>query len=309
MWWALLAGCTIIFIDEQPQPVGDGDTDVTSDTDTDTDTDIDTDTDPTDTYYRLISVGTKHLCALDKDAKITCWGDDEKAIDVPEKQYSWVAAGSAFSCGVTDDDVECWGADSPGDTSHPKGVSSVTAGIDFACGLSFTDEVFCWGREDFSPAAKSAIQIDAGGNHVCAIANEDTDMGLADGQWVCWGDDADGQTPPTTLRFKEVSAAQGHTCGISSDNPLVKCLPQDINVKEEFSTIASALKFACGRTKENEVQCWGFEYHKAPQVPDRLFQFLAASASANWACGITADDGTLTNKILCWGDEVPNHLP
>ena len=299
MWWLVLflGSCTVVFVDKPP---------------TTPDTDSDTPQDTSDqSYYRMVSVGPKHVCALDARWQITCWGDDEKAVSVPDNVYTWVAAGPGYSCGVVDEDVECWGSESPGNTTHPDGISTVVAATDFACALSFSNEVVCWGPQAPAPAVKLATSIDAGGKHACAITMDDPSNTVEADKWVCWGVEAAGQSPSTSdnRTFKAVSVAKNHTCAMSGDSPSVLCLPENVEVDGEFVAVATGPAYACGLNKRDKIDCWEADDTTAPQPPEEQWGFVAASATEDWACGITVNDENTSNKVKCWGNSLPNYLP
>ena len=293
-----VGGCTVVFVDEPPQPA-----------ETDADSKAGTKDTSTTTHYKMLSVGAKHLCALDGDKQVKCWGDDEKAVSVPALDFTYVTAGPGYSCGVTNEKVECWGSESPGSPDHSDGIASVHGASGFACALSTGKEVTCWGPEAEAPTVKYAESIDAGGKHACAITRSDPDNGFQANQWACWGAEATNQFPSDeNLAFKALDVAKDHTCAIS-DSPATLCLPENVQTKEEFVSIAAAPNFACGLNMKKKIKCWGVDNSDAPQVPEDEWVYVAASATEDWACGIAVDQASDNRKIKCWGSALPNQLP
>ncbi len=143
-------------------------------------------------------------CGLRTNNTIKCWGDtrdfayplEEDA--PPEGEFTQVAVGKAFACGLPPDGVPiCWGRNHLfeketylGDVAYWKGgtaggtFKNITAGELHACGLRAGGEIACWRYREFNDEGRPSLPyylngpyttIDSGYKHVCAThQNGDT---------------------------------------------------------------------------------------------------------------------------------------
>ena len=132
-------------------------------------------------WSRVFS-GWFHTCALDDDARLWCWGGGRSGqlglgVDALEDRVSpglvggtWLraAAGERHTCAIAQDGaLWCWGANDAGQ-------------------LGLGDTVRRVRPEPLRVRGERWAAVEAGGEHTCAIA-EDQSL------W-CWGDDEHGQT-------------------------------------------------------------------------------------------------------------------
>ena len=61
-----------------------------------------------------------------------------------------------------------------------------------------------------------------------------------------------------------------------------------------FQELAVGPSYACGRTADTQVHCWG-----SLPAPPPTTTVSMASGHRNWACGLEAD-----GCLQCWGDVV-----
>jgi alpha-tubulin suppressor-like RCC1 family protein len=208
------------------------------------------------TRYAALAVGDLHTCALDREGRAYCWGDNmfgqlgdgthsSSAAPVRvagEVRFSALSAGGDHTCGLTHPGaVVCWGRDGNASATAPSGevFVAVSAGHDHRCALTSTRAAFCWGRNTFGQlgtgastpsATPSAVlgghefsTISAGSQYTCGI----TTGGAA----YCWGWGASGRlgtgsesssTIPAVvtgrLHFAQLDAGTTHTCGITTDH-------------------------------------------------------------------------------------------
>ncbi len=136
-----------------------------------------------------VSAGDYHACAALKidtsgaGGGVYCWGDDHSGelgsgdtsvnplapvavmLDASNtlSGVTWIAAGSAHSCAVTDDadgSLYCWGDNSFGQLGdgttnlhdyatkvYGKYFTAVSAGFDYTCGLYANGSIACWGAD------------------------------------------------------------------------------------------------------------------------------------------------------------------
>jgi alpha-tubulin suppressor-like RCC1 family protein/sugar lactone lactonase YvrE len=173
-----------------------------------------------------LAVGPNHACALSKDGKVKCWGQNQagqlgdgtktdSSTPVEVKGLSdgvkGLAVGWDFSCAQIDDSgVQCWGANNWGqlgdgttvDKSSPVdvvglegGVQELVLGDSHTCVLSTTGSIKCWGE-----------------NYSGELGNQSTD---------------DFKSMPVdvvgiTSVVRSISAGGGHTCALLDEGG-VKC--------------------------------------------------------------------------------------
>jgi hypothetical protein len=110
-----------------------------------------------------VTSGGQHSCGIEEIGNIFCWGDDSFGQSSPPAvQFSHIAAGLNFTCGIrkTDDQVECWGDDSAGQLSPPAGFMFTALYMspvsEHACALEApleggpTSYLRCWGDNSLS---------------------------------------------------------------------------------------------------------------------------------------------------------------
>ena len=188
-----------------------------------------------------VSAGDDHVCALNDNGEVRCWGriasgqlgigasTSGSHINTPSSVLDLtgiltdgdygvavaLATGRRHSCAILDSgDVKCWGA-SPGSGGTNIVYSPPAAAIDLGTG-------------------RTAVAVDAGGHTTCAI--------LDNGDLKCWGEDAFGglgnggtntnTNTPTSVDLGTgrtavaVSVGWFHTCAIL-DNGDMKCWGRD----------------------------------------------------------------------------------
>lgn len=154
---------------------------------------------PLDDAVRMIAAGTDHTCVVGAAGAVRCWGrgasgrlgygetvnrgDDDGevsalgAVDLGTGRVAMaIAAGKAHSCALLDDaSVRCWGSNLRGQL----GLGDVASRGDGPgeMGSALPAVTFAGGR--------GARAIAAGGDHTCAILDDDA--------LVCWGANESGQ--------------------------------------------------------------------------------------------------------------------
>jgi alpha-tubulin suppressor-like RCC1 family protein len=222
---------------------------------------------------------------------------------------------------------------------------AVTSGFRLSCGLNAGGRGFCWGRDTggqlgngssaASPLVPGPVEgglsfwtIDAGQEHVCAVA--------ADRAAYCWGDGREGRlgtgqtvsaSAPVAvaggMRFTDVSAGTQHTCGLTvtgqawcwgqgRDGQLgtgdrhSSAVPVAVTGGHTFVSISAGMLHSCGVTGTGSLYCWGdggwgqlgiggTGFSSAP-VPVQGPAFRAVSAGAGHTCAQAADGAG-----YCWG--------
>lgn len=136
-------------------------------------------------YWKIVSVGNSHTCAISIDDELYCWGDNyfgqlgnntvvtsfsPKPVlkgAMPSLKVKSVSSGFYYTCAINfDDQVYCWGSGSSGQlgrgsttsSSTPVAVSigamaslsvkTISVG-DHACVLGMDDKAYCWGANGY----------------------------------------------------------------------------------------------------------------------------------------------------------------
>jgi alpha-tubulin suppressor-like RCC1 family protein len=159
-----------------------------------------------------LALGLSSSCALFESGEVLCWGDG---------YYGTLGQGSNSSIG----DDEQPATQPP--ISLPGLVVEISSGDNHVCALFEDQTALCWGSnyqgqlgaatsenigDDELPGAIDPLllppirQIDAGGNHTCAILEETNEL-------FCWGTNSNGEL------------GYGHTDTIGDDESLVSAGP------------------------------------------------------------------------------------
>ena len=210
-----------------------------------------------------IATGAAHICGLDVDGRVICWGDDnDNKLMAPPGEFEKLSAGMDHTCGVdTSGRLHCWGDDKFGQIAVPDGgFVDVSAGFTHTCAIDDAGAVACWdagdtnGAEMFDEGQADAPEgtftaVAAGSFHTCAID---------DAKHIhCWGDDDTGESSPPAGAFEDLALGADHGCALSTDG---------------------------------SVACWGDDDHGQATPPSGEFVQLAAGEHHNCAL---ADDGEL----------------
>lgn len=135
----------------------------------------------------------------------------------------------------------------------------------------------------------SFVSIVAGSYHVCGLQE--------DGQAQCWSP-AYRMRPPKGVRFRELVAAGGYTCGIRVDSGEAHCWGTQREIKNvpkgvRFLALSPSLLFVCGiRAVDHGIECWG--QHPPQPAPGKFSEVYATQYSM---CG------KMKNRrfVQCWG--------
>jgi serine/threonine-protein kinase len=221
--------------------------------------------------------------------------------------FAGIVAGSAHTCAVSSGDqaIWCWGGNDRGQIQPGSGQ----------------------GARMLQPVALTgtATALAAGAEHTCA---------LADGQVTCWGRNTEGQlgtdnrnatryTIPA-LRFQEISAGLGHTCGLTAAGQVYcwgkndmgqlgdgstsrRMKPTPIDAKDKFTAVAAGGAHTCALRADGAAICWGSNW--SGQIGSGMIQALPSptgvgggvkfrqlAAGGDHSCGIST-----AGKLLCWG--------
>jgi alpha-tubulin suppressor-like RCC1 family protein len=242
--------------------------------------------------FNQVSAGGVHSCGLTTDNRAYCWG--------------YNGSGQLGDGSGNSGPELCSGAVGPfGCSTRPFPVAGgfrfrhISAGDTYTCAVTTEFRPYCWGSNGagqlgdgrrgtnrLSPGPVAGghqfRQVQTNMRHTCGVS-------YPDNRAYCWGANSEGQLGDGTLtdrstpvpvvgslRFRQLSVGQSHTCGIGTD----------------------------GRT-----YCWG--WNRYGQIGDRSevrrrvkptlvadgHQFRQLDAGADHTCAVTTD-----NKGFCWGN-------
>jgi alpha-tubulin suppressor-like RCC1 family protein len=279
--------------------------------------------------FRQVSAGDFHTCGVTTDNRAFCWGRNingqlgDGSLFVDQLTPVAVAGALLFrqvstrrdhTCGVTTDDrAFCWGWNQfgqLGDGTTPPGTDRPTPGA-VAGGLRFR-------------------RVSAGGEHTCGVTT--------DNRGFCWGFNENGGLGDGTttirltpvrvhaggLRFVQVSAGGGHTCGLTTDNrvycwgfnsfgqlgdgtTIERLMPVVVGGGRRFRQVSAGGGYTCAVNPFDVAFCWGSNSNgqlgdnttTQRLSPARLaggLRFRGVSTGGRHTCGVTTDD-----RAFCWG--------
>ncbi|WP_373997604.1 hypothetical protein [Bdellovibrio bacteriovorus] len=212
------------------------------------------------------------------------------------------------ACALTNENkLYCWGANASGqvgdgtNTTRPSptliagGMDfiKVTMGSQFGCALTPTGEVYCWGANTSGQlgigtnvASNTPVRvslpgvtfknIQAGGNHVCAISDLD--------RVYCWGSNSGG------------------ILGIGTSTG-TKTSPELINDSATYVFLVARGIKTCGITTNQVVKCWGGNIATSPKDMQLTGTYNFLSVGDAHICGMVPDPLDLeVGRVKCWGD-------
>jgi alpha-tubulin suppressor-like RCC1 family protein len=276
--------------------------------------------------FRQVNAGTFHTCAVTTGNRVYCWGANfdgalgdgttvqTRLAPVPVaggRAFRQVSAGSNRTCALTTsttNKIYCWGSgflgngSSNGNTtpqllSGARTYRQVSVGGQHTCAVSTTNQVLCWGRNNYGQLGSGAastfiavnpvavagtfqyLQVSAGGIHTCAVTKTN--------KAYCWGYGRDGEIGDgkTNLRFTPRAVAGGLS----------------------FERVSAGGEHSCGETTGNRGYCWGangnaqlgdgtFAQRLTPTAVTGGLFFNQVDAGAHHTCGLGSG-----SVLWCWG--------
>ena len=258
-----------------------------------------------DKYIKSIDAGDWHTCAIASDDNAYCWGygyDGALGTDSWDNEYTPAAVDrSGALAGLT--------------------IKQISAGKYHTCAIASDNNGYCWGYggdgrlgtgstgETNTPlavirtgvlAGRTLKQISAGGNHTCAIADND--------EAYCWGNNNYGEL--------------GNNSTSDSSVP-VKVSASGVLNSKIITSIKTDELYTCALTSEGKVACWGWGYYGQIGIDNGTFAddkalvpvliqntgligtktVLDLSVTDSVTCGIASD-----SYAYCWGAGVEGQL-
>ena len=201
-----------------------------------------------------LAVGNQHSCAVTKDKKVLCWGENTN--------------GELGNDSTDNTSYPVYVVDGDNSTIHLTNIVEVAVGNGYTCALKSSGEVLCWGNgsngrlgngeisdKDHPALVKiqnadsslsslsnlsNIVQITAGSTHACALNQG--------GKVLCWGYNAQGQL--------------GN--GVSADDPPDKSYPVYVHESESslnhltgIVQVRAGQNHTCALTSTGRGYCWG----------------------------------------------------
>jgi len=216
--------------------------------------------------YSAFGVGNNITCGLKLDGNVLCVQDS--VANLISGQFVALSVGSNHACALNvEGNAQCWGNNDQGQSSPPVGsFSTIISGNKSSCGLSVIDQhPICWGNLSASPEPEIGLEtITVGDGHACGID--------ADGNLICWGNNADGQLEaPSDGRYKQVTSGDKHSCALD-DTGILKCWGANdsgqTNLPFGVYTVMDGYgNHTCALRSAEQITCWGGNEHgEAPQI-------------------------------------------
>lgn len=223
-------------------------------------------------------------------------------------RFTSLSVGDVLTCGVTvEGHAYCWGMDqqrtsrsiqrTPVRIAGDQRFTAITVDFYQACALDRSGAVYCWADGIFNkptrvPAPATFKQLSRGWGQNCALTST--------GKAYCWGDNDSGQVGTGRvpkahekvdtvtavaggLRFREIRAGFGTTCGITTERALycwgkragvkataecfhvdayAPCTPRPVRVTaQQFRSVAIGTDHLCAVTVAGVGYCWGADYY------------------------------------------------
>ena len=292
---------------------------------------------------------------------LACAADvTEPVVDFDEPQWLSVSAGREHTCAMTAEArLACWGANDRGQLGAGDSVEradaafvqsavrflAVSSGGRHTCAIDETQALWCWGANDMGQLGDGTLRdrrrpvlmgvqgpfthVSAGAEHTCAV------RGVAEG--LCWGANHAGQIgngvdftgalPPTPisgeLDFTSVSSGGTHSCGVANggsgycwggnqtgslgNGTLIDAsVPVNVTGQNLFRILRVGDTHSCGVDPQARAWCWG--NNQFGQVTSRtgLVQGSPTLRSddsirdigvgEHWTCALLVRAG-----VRCWG--------
>jgi len=224
--------------------------------------------------WKMVSVGSAHVCGIQTDGSLWCWGSNfnykigdgtninrSSPVRITSDLWSTVSAGDTHSCGITSAGVlACWGANTYGQLGNNSqtgngapsgwitGFVSVSAGSEFTCGVKNDDTGWCWGRNTNGQLADGTKSSAKNPKQIVGILFDEIATGWshACGRVVtglesgyslyCWGE---------------------NTYARVADNTCMDCLSPVLVSSSNLGVVAPGGTFSCFSSGLDLGSCWG----------------------------------------------------
>ena len=243
------------------------------------------DCEPPAGYFRGLSCGSWHTCAISATSKVNCFGSGYALKTAPPSEpVLSLSSGFASTCAILslNSSIFCWGFGVDRAQIPPGRFLSVSVGTRSACAIREEDSaLICWGADEFGQVSKrpsgAHTAVSCGGGHCCAVTSQ--------GRAVCWGGSdnyALGRPAPRLQeRILQVTAGEDHACALAEGGSAVcwgkcgngACDPPggDGSELHRYAVLAAGGAHTCGALLDQAgIQCWGAVPGRPPAGPALL---------------------------------------
>ncbi|MFZ5630200.1 MAG: RCC1 domain-containing protein [Spirochaetota bacterium] len=287
-----------------------------------------------------------HGCALSKDGRVFCWGDNPRGQAGPPAESQALAELAAKSGIPLKKLARLRPVSLAAELMLPEKAAAVVTGYAHSCALTVSGSVFCWGDNIFyqlgqerfpgkalieqsstpipvsvvtrDEAARGlrAMQLAAGSNHTCAL--------LSDGFVRCWGDNGFGQLGHIAIARNDGDADAAARVGVAPSQkgnlPLLSAAEQAQGLRAQF--VAAAGDRSCAAFSNGRVRCWGenrwqklgYTNEKYPKVslvkpPAEMGDIpLAGDIAAIVMSQVHSCALARSGAVYCWGSNANGQL-
>jgi hypothetical protein len=273
-----------------------------------------------------LALGTA-ACVITRSGGVLCGdGDDPSAPLLPvalSRPAKSIVAGKEFACALLDDGgVACWGQNDSGQlgdgstTSRASpalvpgvsGVNVLVASDASACVADADERVFCWGGVERALHARRSrpfAGVRMRSLHGVPLAVPPSRLKALDGTVaLAFGDSTHLRAVSSSgdARGARLAADEVEDSGVS-----ITVLPDPPLGMRDAVEAAVGNGFACGRTKNGEVRCWGSNdrgqlgdgttqgRHEARRVAG-VAGAMQVVAAKDHACALVEG-----GRVFCWG--------
>ncbi|HEX7243590.1 MAG TPA: hypothetical protein VF263_25110 [Longimicrobiaceae bacterium] len=224
-----------------------------------------------------VAAGGRHSCALARDGRAFCWGNN--------------------TLGELGDGTTA-GRNHPGPVAGGLAFRAISAGGDHTCALALEGRLYCWGsnaagqlgngatsgssRVPVPVAGQTAFQsVSAGATHTCAVAAD------AVGSVLCWGSGTTGELGDSvTTGFRPFPAPVSGRLGARA-----------VSAGTHSCAVAPGDRAFCwGGNRAGELGDGSTVTRRTPVAVAGGLAFRAVYAGREHTCGVTPDD-----RPFCWG--------
>ena len=258
--------------------------------------------------WEKIAVGPFHVCAINSEKKLYCWGDNqnghlgngtrenkETPTLVNNDDWKDVQTGWGRTCAIkTDNSLYCWGynalgslgigtgekqpniADYSFDETAPKKVGSekylsISASFGHTCGIRENNDLYCWGWNGLG-----CLGICSEWNFDCDGKIEDENFGFGQGEGFNLTNNPEKFD---NNKWKEIAVGDAYSCGIKTTDNSLYCWGSNQTGQLGDSTIKRKIK----PVNVNNEKWFSVSVSKS-------------EGRVGHTCAIRSD-----NSLFCWG--------
>ena len=252
----------------------------------------------------LIAASRGRTCAVRRDGRVTCWGQDgvrERLSAAGLRNVVSITSGDhpyqeLHLCALGGDgSVWCWGPGREGQLGRGESVSeylpapvpgiadavALAAGSDHTCAVHARGRVSCWG-------AGALGQL--GGDTLASVSVPRLVPGIEEAEWI----DA-GPSSNCVIRAGGVLTCWGYGGGAGNRNAFA---PGTVEGIPAVISVSTGPDRTCAVTVAGEVYCWPVADVAVPVRVDGVGGVVSVAVGDGGACVVHDDGG-----VSCWGEK------